>query len=104
MIDQFYDNIDEDLFNDTDADLLDNMPIQLECNVPECDKGPDGVTWKTPALSEENALKLLERHETIAHVQQGGAGAGGGGGAGGAGGYQNRTSRSRLLFRVPNKN
>ena len=52
------------------------MPIQLECN--ECDKGDGGAKWKTPALSEEVALKLLERHETIAHVQQdGGAEAGG---------------------------
>ena len=73
MIDEIFDNIDMDLF--------DNMPIQLECNVPECDKGPGGVTWKTPALSEENALKLLERHETVAHVQQDGGGATGGGGA-----------------------
>ena len=54
MIDQHFDNIDMDLF--------DNMPIQLECNVPECYKGSGGATWKTPALSEENALKLLKRH------------------------------------------
>ena len=78
MIDKFFDNINVDLF--------DNIPIQLECNVPECDKGPGGVTWKTPALSEENALKLLKRHKTIAHVQQDGGGAGGARGAGGAGG------------------
>ena len=69
MIDQYFDNIDMDLF--------DNMPIQLECNGPECYKGPGGVTWKTPALSEENTLKLLERHETVAHVQQDGRGAAG---------------------------
>ena len=42
-----------------------------------------GVTLKAPALSEENALELLERHETVAHVQQDGGGAAGGGGAGG---------------------
>ena len=80
MIDQFYNKIDEDLFSNIDMDLFDNMPFQLECKLPECDKGPGGVTWKTPALSEENALKLLERHETIAHVQQDGRGAGGAGG------------------------
>ena len=66
-----------------DVDLFDNLPIELECDVPECDKGPGGIKWKTPAVSEENALKLLERHERLSHVQQDG---GGGGGAGGAGG------------------
>ena len=75
MIDEFFGN--------SDVELFDNMPIQLECDVPECDKGPGGIKWKTPAVSEENALKLLERHERLSHVHQDG---GGGGGAGGAGG------------------
>ena len=26
-----------------DMDLFDNMPIKLECNVPKCDKGPEGA-------------------------------------------------------------
>ena len=90
MIGQFYENIDVDFFNNIDVDLFDNMPIQLECNVHECDKGQGRVTWKTLALSEENYLKLLEIHITVAHVQQDGGDATGGGGARGAGG------RSRL--------
>ena len=73
----------ENPFESIYVDLFDNMHIQLKCNVPECDKGPGGATWKTPALSEENALKLLERHKTVAHVQQDGGGAAGGGDAGG---------------------
>ena len=44
MIDEFFNNLNMDLF--------DNMPIQKECNVPECDKEPEGETWKTRALSE----------------------------------------------------
>ena len=59
MIAEFFDNIDVDLF--------DNMPIQLECDVPECDLGDGGARWRTPVLSEENALKYLESHETHAH-------------------------------------
>ena len=57
--------IDENPFDNIDVDPFDNMPIQLECYLPECDKGPGGATWKTPALSEENALKLLDRHEQL---------------------------------------
>ena len=48
----------------------------------KCDKGAAEAKWKTPALSEENNLKLLKRHETIAHVHQEGRAAAGGGGAG----------------------
>ena len=62
--------------------------------MPECDKGPGGIKWKTPAVSEENALKLLEQHERLSHVQQDG---GGGGGAGGAG------EKSRLT-KIPRVN
>ena len=75
MIDEFFDNIDVDLF--------DNMPTQLDCTVPQCDHGDGGAKWKTPALSEDNALKYLERHVTDAHGQQDGGGTAGGGSAGG---------------------
>ena len=56
MIDEFFDNIDVDLF--------DNMATQLECTVTQCDLGDGGAKWKTPALSENNAMKYLERRET----------------------------------------
>ena len=59
MIDEFFENIDVDLF--------DNMTTQLECTVPQCDLGDRGAKWITPALSENNALKYLESHETYAH-------------------------------------
>ena len=76
MIDAFFDNIDVDLF--------DNMATQLDCTVLQCDLGDGGARWKTPALSENNALKYLERHEINAHVQHDGGGrANVGGGAGG---------------------
>ena len=75
MIDKFFDNIDVDLF--------DKMATQLDCTVPQCDLGDGGARWKTPALSENNALKYLERHVTDAHGQHdGGGGANVGGGAG----------------------
>ena len=59
MIDHFFYNIDVDLF--------DNMPIQLECTITQCDQGDGGAKWKTLALSEDNALKYLVRHEENAH-------------------------------------
>ena len=76
MIDEFFDNIDVNLF--------DNMATQLECTVTQCDLGDGGAKWKTPALSENNAMKYLERHETNAHGQNDGGGrANVAGGAGG---------------------
>ena len=83
MIDEFFDNIDVDLFDDINVDLNDNMSVHLECDVPECDKGPGGVKWKTTAVSEEYALKLLERHERLSHAQQNDGGHAVAGGAGG---------------------
>ena len=59
MIDEFFDNIDVDLF--------DNMATQLDCTVPQCDLGDGGARWRTPALSENNAMKYLESHGTYAH-------------------------------------
>ena len=70
---------DEDPF----ANLFFNdMPVQLECTVPECDYGDGGAKWTNPALSEDIALKLLEIDEAIAHDQQD-DGPAAGGGAGG---------------------
>ena len=43
------------------------MPVHLEYTVPECDNEDGGSKWKTPALSEKIAMKLLERHEANAH-------------------------------------
>ena len=61
--------------------FIDDMPVQLEYTVPACGHGDGGTKWKTPALSEDNALKLLDRHEADAHGQRdGGAAAGGAGG------------------------
>ena len=37
--------------------FIDDMPVQLECTVPACGHGDGGTKWKTPALSEDNALK-----------------------------------------------
>ena len=76
MIDEFFDNIDVNLF--------DNMATQLECTVAQCDLGDGGAKWKTAALSENNAMKYLERHVTNAHGQHDAMGRTNvGGGAGG---------------------
>ena len=63
--------------------FINNMPVQLECTIPECDHGDGGAKWTTPVLSEDIALKLLKRNEASAHDQQDGGAAAGGGGAGG---------------------
>ena len=62
--------------------IIDDMPVQLEYTVPVCGHGDRGTKWKTAALSEDNALKLLERHVADAHGQRDGEAAAGGGAGG----------------------
>ena len=70
---------DENLFDTLDVELFDIMKSSRNATCPSVTRGP-GVKRKTPALLEEKALKLLERHDKIVHIQQeGGAAAGGAG-------------------------
>ena len=58
--------------------LINEMPVQLPCATPGCDRGDGGGVYKTPALEFAEAIQMLNIHRADAHGVQG---AGGGGGA-----------------------
>ena len=39
------------------------MSVELECTAQPCTVGPGETRWKTKALSENNAMRLLDLHE-----------------------------------------
>ena len=57
--------------------FIDVIPTELEYPTQGCNHGEEGARWKTPPLTEDNALRMLELHRADAHWQQ----VGGGGGA-----------------------
>ena len=43
--------------------------MTLECTAPNCDLGQSGARYKTPLLTEVNAMKMLESHLQLNHGQ-----------------------------------
>ena len=43
--------------------------VTLECTAPNCDLGQSGARYKTPMLTEMNAMTMLESHIQLNHGQ-----------------------------------
>ena len=43
--------------------------VTLECTAPDCDLGQSGARYKTPLITEVNAMKMLESHLQLNHGQ-----------------------------------
>ena len=52
------------------------MPTVLVCPTTESTHGHGGARWRTPPLSEDNAMDLMDVHRAVAHSQQIGGGDG----------------------------
>ena len=53
----------EDNFNSNLFDEFPTMSVELELTAQVCTAGPGEIRWKTKALSENNAMWMLELHE-----------------------------------------
>ena len=52
------------------------LPTVLECPSLGCTRGNGGARWRTPPLSENIAMELMDFHRADAHGQQIGGGDG----------------------------
>jgi len=71
----------EDNFNINLFDEFPTMSVELECTSQACTAGLGEMRWKTQALSENNAMRMLRLHEKNYHpviVQAAPAGGDGG--------------------------
>ena len=57
----------EDNFTSNLFDEFLTMLVELECTAQACMAGLGETRWKTQALSENNAMRMLELHEKNYH-------------------------------------